>query len=86
MDFASTGLEGWSAEQIADGRRWVAAWAQAAPALEQIRREELRQLDAARAIALLCGPCDYRSGPRAARPGSGLVEQQRWFLKAAGRD
>jgi len=54
--------------------------------MERLRREELRRLDAERAIALLCGPADYRVAPRAPRPTSGLVEQQRWFKKAAGRD
>jgi hypothetical protein len=50
--------------------------------MEQIRREELRQLDPSRAIALLCGPADYRVAPRAPKPTSGLVEQQYWFIKA----
>jgi hypothetical protein len=54
--------------------------------LEQLRREELRRLDARRAIALLCGPADYHQPPRAPRPTSGLVEQQRWFRKGSGRD
>ena len=39
-----------------------------------------------RAIALLCGPADYRVPPRAPLPTSGLVEQQYWFKKAAGRE
>ena len=38
-----------------------------------------------RAVALLCGEADYTVPPRAPRPASGLVEQQRWFMKAAGR-
>jgi hypothetical protein len=54
--------------------------------MERLRREELRRLDAQRAIALLCGPADYRVPPRAPRPTSGLVEQQQWFKKAARRD
>jgi hypothetical protein len=54
--------------------------------MEQLRRDELRRLDAQRAIALLCGPADYRAEPRAAKPTSGLIEQQRWFMKAARRD
>jgi len=55
-------------------------------ALEEILRRELRDLDTARTIALLCGPADYTVPPRAPKPTSGLVEQQRWFMKAAGRD
>ncbi len=76
------GLADWTAEQIALGRKWVAAWQRAGPELERIRREELRRLDAYKAIALLCGPADYTRPPRAPKPSSGLVEQQRWFMKA----
>lgn len=74
-------LASWSPEQIALGRRWVQAWKNAAPELERIRRQELRQLDAYTAIALLCGPADYREAPRAPKPTSGLIEQQRVFRK-----
>ena len=57
-------------------------WKDAAPALEAIRRDELRRLDAYAAIQLLCGPADYRVEPRAPKPTSGLVEQQRIFSLA----
>ena len=76
----------WTPEQVAQGRRCVDAWKRAGEGMERLRREELRRLDPQRAIALLCGPADYRVPPRVARPTSGLVEQQRWFRKAAGRD
>ena len=76
-------LAGWSPAQIAAGKRWVQAWKQAGPRLERVRREELRRLDPQRAIALLCGEADYTRPPRAPRPTSGLVEQQRWFMRAA---
>ena len=72
-------LEDWSDEERALGRRWVEAWKNAAPVLERLRREELRRLDGYRAIAMLCGPADYRVPPRAPKPTSGLVEQQRLF-------
>jgi len=78
----SASLQDWTPEQVAQGRRWVQAWEQAGPAMEKLRREELRKLDARQAIALLCGPADYRTPPRAPKPTSGLVEQQRWFMKA----
>jgi hypothetical protein len=77
-------LASWTPEEIAQGRRWVRAWKTAGPELERIRREELRRLDACAAhaaIALLCGPADYRQPPRAPKPTSGLVEQQRYFRK-----
>jgi hypothetical protein len=79
-------LANWSPEQIALGKRWVKAWEVAGPLLERLRREELRRLEGNTAIALLCGPADYRVPPRAPKGTSGLIEQQRWFMKAAGRD
>ncbi len=74
-----------SPDQIALARRWVKTWQEAGPRLERVRREELRRLDPQRAIALLCGEADYTVPPRAPRPTSGLVEQQRWFMKMASR-
>ncbi|MBI3296640.1 MAG: hypothetical protein HYZ75_00645 [Elusimicrobia bacterium] len=38
------------------------------------------------AVALLYGHADYTVPPRAPKPTSGLVDQQRWFMKAARRD
>ena len=72
-------------EHAALARRWVKTWQQAGPKLERVRREELRRLDPQRAIALLCGEADYTVPPRVPRPTSGLVEQQRWFMKMASR-
>jgi hypothetical protein len=86
MSSEPSSLKDWTPEQVALGRRWVEAWRLAGQEMERLRREELRRLDPQRAIALLCGPADYRVPPREARPSSGLVEQQHWFRKAAGRD
>jgi hypothetical protein len=83
---ANSALSDWTPEQIAHGKRWVQAWQEAAPLLEQVRRQELRALDAKRVVALLCGPADYRVAPRAPKPTSGLIEQQRWFMVARCRD
>jgi hypothetical protein len=77
----ASALGSWSPEQIALAQRWVQTWKNAAPELERIRRQELRQLDAYAAIALLCGPADYRESPRAPKPTSGLIDQQRAFRK-----
>ena len=66
-------------------RRWVKTWQEAGPRLERVRREELRRLDPEQALVLLCGEADYTVPPRAPRPTSGLVEQQRWFMKLAAR-
>ena len=80
----SEALKSWTPKQIAAGQKWVATWKAAGPELERIRLEELRKLDTAKGIALLCGPADYTVPPRAPKPTSGLVEQQRWFKKMAG--
>ena len=79
----SSALAGWTPEQIATGRRWVETWRLAGADLERIRRREIRELDTYKTISLLCGPADYTVPPRAPKPTSGLIEQQRWFMKAA---
>ena len=66
-------------------KRWVQAWKDAGPELERIRREELRRLAPGEGVSLLCGDADYTVPPRAPKPFSGLVDQQRWFMKAARR-
>lgn len=86
MNDEPSSLANWTPEQIAVGRRWVETWRLAGIDLERIHRTELRELDSYRAIELLCGPADYTRPPRAPKPSSGLVEQQRWFMKAANRD
>ncbi len=86
MTNQSSALESWPPEQLALGRRWAETWKLAAPELERIRRQELRQLDTYRTIQLLCGTADYTCPPRAPRPTSGLVEQQRWFMQAKPRE
>ena len=84
MDRSS--LTDWTPEEIARGRQWVQAWREAGPVLERLRRDELRRLDGYRAIAHLCASADYHQPPRVARPTSGLIDQQRWFMKARRRD
>lgn len=74
-------LDNWTPEQVAQGRAWVERWRNAGPRLEAIRRKELRELDGYAAIARLCGDADYQQAPRAPRPTSGLVEQQRLFAR-----
>lgn len=86
MSSETSSLAGWTPEQIAHGQRWVQAWKIAGEDMEQLRRKELREMDASQSIALLCGPANYRIPPRAPKPTSGLIEQQRWFMKAAGRE
>jgi hypothetical protein len=85
MARARSALESWTPEQIAAGRRWAETWKTTGPELERIRRQELRRIDAFETIALLCGPADYRVPPRAPKPTSGLIEQQRLFAKLRRR-
>lgn len=85
MDVTSDHLEDWTPDEIASGRRWVQTWRKAGMALEVLRRRELQELDTFTALSHLMTTADYTSPPFAPRPWSGLVEQQRWFRKAAGR-
>ena len=78
-------LSDWTPEQIALGKRWVETWRLAGEDLERLGRKEIRELDTYDAISLLCGSADYTKPPYAPKPWSGLIEQQRWFKKAAGR-
>jgi hypothetical protein len=86
MNEKVSALASWTAEEIALGKRWVETWRLAGEDLERIHRKELRELDTYRAIAMLCGDYDYTVPPRAPKPYSGLEEQQRLFMKAAGRE
>lgn len=79
-------LADWTPEQIAQGKLWVQAWKAAGPALERLRREELRACDSLRAIESLCFTSEGHGPPVSPPPTSGLIEQQRWFKKAAGRE
>jgi hypothetical protein len=81
MSTSRSALAGWTAEEVARGRHWVETWKHAGTELERIHQDELRRMDAFQAIALLCGPADYTVAPRAPKPTSGLVEQQRLFMR-----
>ena len=64
-------------------RHWAEVWRRAGPELERIRHEELRRMteeDSRRAFISLC---EYAAlhGENTPRPTSGLVEQQRKFMK-----
>jgi hypothetical protein len=57
-------LANWTPEQIALGKKWVMTWTLAAQDLERIRRKELRELDAYKAISLLCHSAEYPTSLR----------------------
>ncbi len=63
-------------------RRWIEAWERAGPALERVEAEELAHYDYEKNRHLIDALCEI--GARFARPRttSGLVEQQRLFMKA----
>lgn len=66
-------------EQIAD---WVNRWKQLTPFLENLKQQEIRSEDIQRTIELLEDA--FKSALLHHPPGktSGLVEQQRLFMKA----
>jgi len=76
----------WTPEQLALGKKWVETGKRAAEELERRNRKEIRELDTYKTISLLCHDADYTKPPYAPKPWSGLIEMQRWFKKAAGRD
>lgn len=86
MSNPTSALESWTPEEISSTRRWVETWKLAGPELERIRRKEIREFETYQTIAKLCGPADYTRPPRAPKPDSGLVEQQRWFMKLRDRN
>ena len=63
-------------------RAWVAAWRRAGPELERICRAELRAFDPQEGAAIVDALLEigYRLGTP--RTTSGLVEQQRLFMRA----
>ncbi len=65
-------------------KQWMDAWKRAGPALEAIRRSELRAIDNTKAMEILTFDADYTVAPRQARPNSGLVEWQKLLAKGSG--
>ena len=59
----------------------IAAWERAAPVLQQVRDEDIRAADTHQAMQLFSGSAEWAVTNRPAAPTSGLVEQQRWFMK-----
>jgi len=61
----------------------VAAWRRAEPTLERVRRENIRTTDTASAIAAFSGMALAAAKKHPPKSTSGLVEQQRIFMKIA---
>lgn len=64
-------------------KRWVDTWAKAAPELQKVRDADIRAADTASMIETCASLfCDaVKNFPP--KPTSGLLEQQRWFMKLA---
>ena len=67
----------------ADIKRWVETWKRAGPLLEEQREEDVRRSDTVGAFAFFAGMPLRNLTSFPPEPTSGLVEQQRWFLKMA---
>jgi hypothetical protein len=62
-------------------RQWVHNWEAAAPVLDQLRDEAIRNSDTAKAIEQLSDAFESARRRWTAPPTSGLVEQQRLFAR-----
>jgi hypothetical protein len=64
-------------------RRRVEAWKEAGPALDAIRRQEIRQGDNLKMLASLERAFNEAVRELPPRPSPGLVEMQSWFAQLA---
>lgn len=62
-------------------KKWVETWEQAGPILEEIRKEELRNFDYQKNKQIIDEMLQWAVDHAEPRFSSGLVEQQRWFMK-----
>ena len=62
-------------------KKWIEGWRKAAKALKEIKRRELRAYDYQENKAVINGMLQWACDHSTARLDSGLVEQQRFFLK-----
>jgi len=65
-----------------EAREYVERWKKAGPALEKVRREELRNLSHKNCQDQIRALLEIGSQNRQSRSTSGLIEQQRLFQKA----
>ena len=62
-------------------QQWVESWKRASAALKAVKRHELRTYDYANNQAIVDGMLQWAFENRELRLSSGLVEQQRLFMK-----
>ena len=69
-------------DEFADAiRERVRQWAEAAPVMQEVRDEDIRNADTARAMRCFSGSVEALLHDHPPEPWSGLVMQQRWFSK-----
>lgn len=66
-------------------KRWVACWKRAAPGLEAQRERDIAAADTVREMGSFAGLAEQANRELPLREGSGLIEQQRLFLKARAK-
>lgn len=64
-----------------NAQQWIESWKRASVALKDIKRQELRNYDYAKNQAIVDGMLRWAFEHRTVRMDSGLVEQQRLFMK-----
>ena len=64
-----------------NAQQWIESWKRASVALKAVKRHELRTYDLAKNRAIVDGMLQWAFENREPRLTSGLVEQQRLFMK-----
>ena len=62
-------------------KKWVETWKTTGPILKKMRRADRRKLDILKTIEALTFSADFSQEPFRPQPTSGLIEQQRLFMK-----
>ena len=70
-------------EERSLAKRWVDTWKSAGTLLDKVREEDIRAADTIRDFQVFAGLAELEVIKRPPLPTSGLVEQQRWFMRMA---
>lgn len=65
--------------------RWVKTWKRAGSALQKVKQQELHSYDYSKNWALVDSMLQWACDHRQPRLSTGLVEQQRLFMKLKGK-
>lgn len=66
--------------------KWVETWQRATPALKKVKKEEMRKFDYQKNLPLIDDMLQWACDHQQVRLNSGLVEQQRLFMKLQTSD